>query len=152
MSEDEDVQMSSGFEADDLFGEGDHQAQDLSSHLMLRLRMPPPLQHQEEKEDEPAAEQIAEQKSRDREAFEDARERRLQEARQDFADALERIRPKRKSTALSAESSLDLDDQIGAFKDRMMEACRADETASAASKPALAKLRLLPKVITLIGK
>lgn len=81
--------------------------------------------------------------------------RKILEARQEFEAALIRVRAKRAAphSVISGEGeSVDFDDMVIRMKQQMMAASQADDRTSQLKQPAIAKLRLLPQVTSMLAK
>ena len=77
--------------------------------------------------------------------------RRKLEARQEFEAAMQRIRSKRTPKTLDSEST-EFDDLAHSLKEQMMDAVDSDNKALALKQPALAKLKMMPQVSSMLAK
>lgn len=77
--------------------------------------------------------------------------RRKLEARQEFEAALQKIKAKRTPKMLDSEST-EFDDLAQTLKEQMIEAADSDNKSIALKQPALAKLKLMPQVSSLLAK
>ena len=80
----------------------------------------------------------------------DERTRKKLEARQEFEAAMQKIKTKRSPKMTDSEST-EFDDLAQTLKEQMIEAADMDNKSIALKQPALAKLKLMPQVSSLLA-